>query len=196
MDNQNTTNNNIYVLPDIVNRSLKNRGHKRIPPWVFTSYPNLRKLDLSHNRLTDIPEDIGRLKHLRVLDLSYNNLTSIPDVLFTLPSLRTLGIGHNQITSLSLNIGASALKDLIADHNNIDVILPSTFTGLRKLILSYNRLNVGIVRTILPNLHYLDTRHNPSIQFVGADCLPNIRRYYHDTDVRETLVPDGMQWIK
>lgn len=157
-------------------------------------YQKLRKLDLSHKGLTEVPEDILGLKHLRVLDLSYNNLTSIPDILFTLPNLRTLSIGHNQITSLPLNIGTSALKDLIADHNSIDFILPSTFTGLRKLILSYNRLNVGIVRTVLPNLHHLDIRHNPSIQFAAPDCLPNIRRYYHDTDVRGTLIPDGMQY--
>ena len=64
-------------------------------------YQKLRKLDLSHKGLTEVPKDILGLKHLRVLDLSYN-LTSIPDILFTLPNLRTLGIGHNQITSLPL----------------------------------------------------------------------------------------------
>jgi Leucine-rich repeat (LRR) protein len=157
-------------------------------------YQNLRKLDLSHKGLTEVPIDILAIKNLHVLDLSYNELTSFPDFLLELPHLRTLAIGHNAITSLPLNIASSSIKDLIADYNHIEFILPSTLIRLRKLILSYNRLNVGIVRTILPNLHHLDIRCNPSIQFAGPECLPNIHRYYHDTDVHGALVPDGMQY--
>ena len=155
---------------------------------------NLRKLDLSHQGLTEVPSSIAGLKNLRVLDLSYNNLTSIPDFLLELPRLKTLAVGHNAITSLPFNLATSSVINLIADYNRIDFILPSTLTGLRVLILSYNSINVGIVRTVLPVLHHLDIRHNPSIQIAGPDCLPGIHRYYHDTDVRGTLMPDGMQY--
>lgn len=162
----------------------------------YQNLTNLQKLDLSHQDLTEVPSSIAGLKQLRVLDLSYNNLTCIPGFLLELPHLKTLAVGHNSITFLPFSLAKSSIKDLIADYNRIDFILPSTLIGLRKLILSYNRLNIGIVRTVLPNLHHLDIRHNPSIQFAGPDCLPNIHRYYHDTDVCGTLVPDGMQYYE
>ena len=160
----------------------------------YQNSANLRKLDLSHQDLTEVPADIAGLKQLRVLDLSYNNLTSIPDFLLELPHLKTLAVGHNAITSLPLSLAKSSIKDLIADYNRIDFILPSTLIGLRKLILSHNRINIGIVRTELPNLTYLDIRYNPSIIIAGSDKLPSIRRYYHDAFPGNALVPDGMQW--
>jgi len=157
--------------------------------------PNIRKLDLSHQGLSDVPEMIAGMKHLRVLDLSYNNISRIPDFVIALPNLRTLAIGHNQLRSLPFSISGSSLRDLIADHNQIDFILPSTFTGLRKLIISYNRINVGLVNTVFPSLKELDIRHNPSIIIAGADKLPGIYRYYRDKAPGNALVPEGMQWV-
>ena len=156
---------------------------------------NIRKLDLSHQELTEVPSGIAGLKQLCVLDLSYNNLTSIPDFILELPHLKTLSVGHNAITYLPLNLVTSSIKNLIADYNRIDFILPSTLIGLRKLILSHNRINIGIVRTVLPNLTYLDIRHNPSIIIAGrAKCLPNAKYYYHDSSVLCGLMPEGMQY--
>lgn len=159
----------------------------------FQYSANLRKLDLSHQELTEVPAGIAGLRQLRVLDLSYNNLTSIPDFLLKLPRLRTLAIGHNAITSLPLNLASSSLENLIADYNCIDFILPSSFSGLRKLILSHNRINVGIVRTVLPNMIYLDIRNNPSIIIAERDqCIPNAKYYYYDSSVSYGLMQGGM----
>lgn len=154
---------------------------------------NIRELNLSHKDLTGIPDEVYRLKQLRVLDLSYNNLTVIPEAIFKLPHLRTLVISHNYISSLPFALSTSPIQDLIADYNNIDFILPITLTGLRKLIISHNRLNIGLIRTPLPSMHHL--RHNPAIQFADRPhTLPNIRRYYHDPAPTGTLMPDGMQY--
>ncbi len=155
---------------------------------------NLRKLDLSHQGLKEVPAFVARLKQLRVLDLSYNELTYIPEFVLKLPHLRTLSIGHNAVTSLPLNLASSPIKDLIADFNHIDFILPSTLTGLRKLIISHNRINISLVRIVLLNLTYLDIRHNPSILLAGRACVPNIKYYYHDTDSFGGLLPDGIQY--
>ena len=162
---------------------------------MTSANPNLRKLNLSHKGLTEIPDEVYRLKQLRVLDLSYNNLTVIPEAIFKLPHLRTLVISHNYISSLPFALSTSLIQDLIADYNNIDFILPITLTGLRKLIISHNRLNIGLIRTPLPSMHHLDIRHNPAIQFADRPhTLPNIRRYYHDPAPTGTLMPDGMQY--
>ena len=156
--------------------------------------PSLRKLNLSHQGLTEVPAEIAGMKQLRVLDLSYNNITHIPDFVMALPHLRTLAIGHNLLRSFPFSISGSPVQDLIADHNQIDFILPSTLSGLRKLIISHNRINIGLVNTTFPNLKELDIRHNPSIIIAGPDKLPAISRYYHDAAPGNALVPDGMQY--
>ena len=162
---------------------------------MISPNPNIRKLNLCHKGLTEIPDEVYRLKQLRVLDLSYNNLTVIPEAIFKLPHLRTLVISHNYISSLPFALSTSPIQDLIADYNNIDFILPITLTGLRKLIISHNRLNIGLIRTPLLSIHHLDNRPNPAIQFAERPhTLPNIRRYYHDPVPTGTLMPDGMQY--
>ena len=156
--------------------------------------PNLRKLNLSHKGLTEVPAEIAGMKQLRVLDLSYNSITHIPDFVFALPHLRTLSVGHNQLRSIPFSIANSTLRELIADYNQIDFILPSTITGLRKLIISHNHINIGLVYTEFPNLKELDIRYNPSIIIAGANKIPSISRYYHDNILRQTLTPDGLQY--
>ena len=162
---------------------------------MISTSPNLRKLNLSHKDLTEIPDEVYRLKLLRVLDLSYNNLTVIPESIFKLPHLRTLVVSHNHISSLPFALGTSSIQDLIVDYNNIDFILPITLTGLRNLIISHNRLNIGLIRTPLPSMHHLDIRHNPAIQFADRpQTLPNVSRYYHDPMPDGILMPTGMQY--
>ena len=162
---------------------------------MISTSTNLRKLNLSHKGLNEIPDEVYILKQLRALDLSYNNLTAIPEDIFKLPHLRTLVVSHNHISSLPFALGKSSILDLIADYNNVDFILPITLIGLRKLIISHNRLNIGLIRTPLPSMHHLDIRHNPAIQFADRPhTLPNILRYYHDPTPTGTLMPDGMQY--
>nr|DAH56017.1 MAG TPA: leucine-rich repeat protein [Caudoviricetes sp.] len=156
--------------------------------------PNSRKLNLSHQGLTEVPAEIAGMKQLRILDLSYNSITHIPDFVMALPHLRTLAIGHNQLRALPYTLAASTITELIADYNNIDFILPSTLTGLRKLILSHNRINIGLVHTTLPEMIHLDIRHNPSIIFAGKGTLPAIHRFYADPAPCYALMQDGMQY--
>ena len=156
--------------------------------------PSLRKLNLSHQGLTKVPAEIAGMKQLRVLDLSCNYITNIPDFVMALPHLRTLAIGHNHLSALPYSLATSTFTELIADYNDIDFILPSTLIHLRKLILSHNRINVGILRTILPELIHLDLRANPSIHFASPACLPNLCRHYHDPGNASALLPDGMQY--
>ena len=177
----------------ITTLNLSKRGLTDVPPEVL-SYPNLRKLDLSHNAIKTIPDGIRHLKKLVVLELSYNDLSCMPESVILLPRLRTISIGHNKLNSLPFSISKSPITELIADYNQIDFILPSTLAGLRKLIISHNRINVGLVTTTFPSLRYLDIRHNPSIQIAGKDKLPEIRHYYHDASPKWSLMPEGLQY--
>src|SRR3989338_9369768 len=60
-----------------------------LPP-IFNTDPfikRLTKLDISHNRLTSLPSEIGRLQALQLLQVSSNQLTSFPSQRCTLQPL-------------------------------------------------------------------------------------------------------------
>lgn len=60
-------------------------------------------MDLGHNALTSVPEELGELTGLSdCLSLHDNQLSRLPDSLGNLTRLRYLNIGENSLTSLPL----------------------------------------------------------------------------------------------
>ena len=53
---------------------------------------NATVLDLSDNRLTELPGELGQLTNLTRLDLSHNQLTELPGELGQLTNLTRLGL--------------------------------------------------------------------------------------------------------
>ncbi|WP_459873905.1 leucine-rich repeat domain-containing protein, partial [Endothiovibrio diazotrophicus] len=62
--------------------------------------PALRWLDLSGQRLREIPERVLRLERLEVLRLEYNKLTALPYGIAQLQHLTLLDLGSNGLTAL------------------------------------------------------------------------------------------------
>ncbi|CAI2384285.1 unnamed protein product [Moneuplotes crassus] len=137
---------------------------------ILWDYDELTLLDLSHNEITSIPEEIHHLSNLLSLRLSHNKLTSLPESLSQMAGLKELEIGDNpslggfftdksiiRLESLSYlnlsNTGLTAipltlkklpnLATLHLSHNNITDIKElcrEEFTGLKVLDLSLNKV--------------------------------------------------------
>eukprot|EP00940_MAST-03C_sp_MAST-3C-sp2_P001825 g1825.t1 len=140
---------------------LERLSLRKIPMEIFRSYKDhLTSLSLSSNRLRKCPAAIWACTSLKSVDLSHNLLTEIPNEtegdlqslkdygLMTLsvencPHLEVLNISHNQIESLPDEIGScDSLKILIASHNRLDKIFDacSHLRALERLDLSFNRI--------------------------------------------------------
>ncbi|GAM21626.1 hypothetical protein SAMD00019534_048010 [Acytostelium subglobosum LB1] len=77
---------------------------------LVDSFENLSVLLLSHNKLTQLPNELEQLKHLIMLDVSFNCITTIPHDLFSHTSSRSNQLHlthHHNDSDLSATFGES-----------------------------------------------------------------------------------------
>lgn len=126
----------------------------------------LRMLDLGHNELTGVPEEIGDLDGLTdFLYLHDNRLSSLPASFSRLTRLRYLNISENRFSELPEAVcGMAELIELRATDNLLAALPDSVgrLSRLRELHLRNNRLAslpdaIGELR----ELRQLDLRGNP-----------------------------------
>ena len=66
---------------------------------------DIDEVNLSNNKLTQLPVEIGQLTQLTTLNLSYNQLTQLSVEIGQLTQLITFDLSYNQLTQLSVEIG-------------------------------------------------------------------------------------------
>ncbi|KAF7665499.1 hypothetical protein LDENG_00140750 [Lucifuga dentata] len=143
--------------------------------------PSTKNLYLFANGIEGLTtEDFGGLENLEMLDLSQNKLKELPDRVFEpLTSLRNLDLSSNQITHISEDCfkGMALLERLYLYSNHIKTIHPAAFSGLEQLLelkLQGNQLTSLPVLS-MPRLLLLDLRFNV-LPILGAADLqtPNL----------------------
>ena len=115
---------------------------KIFPPEILDLADTLEILDLSNNKLSMLPDDLGRLKKLRILFLSENEFKEIPEVLAQCPELTMIGFKSNQISHFPENSLPLKIQWLILTDNKIEKLPNSigNLTKLQKCMLAGNRL--------------------------------------------------------
>lgn len=112
------------------------------PCEIFGLADSLEILDLSGNRLSELPEDLDRLAKLRILFCSENNFTHLPAVLGKCPALEMVAFKANRIKTVDEAALSPKLRWLILTDNRIEK-LPTSIgrcVSLQKLMLAGNRL--------------------------------------------------------
>nr|ACO15042.1 Leucine-rich repeat-containing protein 58 [Caligus clemensi] len=160
--------NSITSLVNLTSLILKN-NHLTIHsfPKNFKDSRNLRDLNLSANRLEEIPHQIYELGSLRNLSLGGNDIKEISKDLGDLHRLRYLYMGGNHLSELPREISKLRhLHALILCSNQLSS-LPDGICSLYKLEslqLHSNKLTtlpIGLIK--LKGLKELSLRDNPLI---------------------------------
>ncbi len=110
-------------VPSSKKLDLSNQNLTKIPDSVFKQ-TNLQELDVSGNKLTGaIQAEIRHLQALRVLNASNNQMTGVPAEVGQLKNLEVLDLSNNQLTGLPYELGnLKNLKTLNLSGNNYSII--------------------------------------------------------------------------
>lgn len=164
----------------------------------ISMYTNISVLNLSNNKLYDLPIQLLECKALQNLDLSINLFDNIPDVVYNLYTLNKLDLSWNLIHNIDRKISNMvSLENLDLSHNNIRWFLVNLteIPNLVKLNLSHNFIMTTTLQNIimsfdekLTKLTNLDISHNrlTSIRYlinfiknvkyldISSNCIKNI----------------------
>ncbi|MEC8461223.1 MAG: hypothetical protein VXY77_03365 [Pseudomonadota bacterium] len=162
--------------------SIHNGHQSSFPDWMVNS---------------SLPGNLQPPLRLLSLDISHNLITALPDELLVLKPLQRLILDHNRLTSLSSSIAVLGnLKYLSAAHNHIQCLDPEAFqpcdTGvfnqrylcqtIENIILKHNHLK-SIPSSIIncETLTYLDCSCNQAFFLSPISPLPpNLITLYLD----------------
>lgn len=141
---------NIKIIPPGVeeicsilrNLDLSQNKISELPPFMG-KFAVLKQLHVSANRLTNLPDEIGNLKLLEVLDLAHNLLEEIPTTISNCSSLTTIDISFNKFSAFPVPITQLGRLDRANLSDNSIASLPDEVENLNvtELDLSRNRLS-------------------------------------------------------
>ena len=125
----------------------------------------LKALNVSHNQIHNIPQEIGLLSNITCLNVSYNKIRTLPETLFSLTKLTNLYLAHNQLGEMSPRIGCFAQLEYLNFSHNALFSVPAQvglLTNLRSLRLAGNFLTkLPEELWSLTRLVTLDLSNNP-----------------------------------
>ncbi|KAL6645094.1 hypothetical protein ACP70R_016702 [Stipagrostis hirtigluma subsp. patula] len=111
--------------------ALRDGRLKEVPNEVLQVGNSLRTLDLTNNKLVEIPQEVGGLVNMQRLVLAGNLLENIPANIGYLRNLKILTLDRNRISMLPEELGSlSNLQQLSISQNSL-LCLPKSIGDLR-----------------------------------------------------------------
>ena len=139
----------MHTLEQLKNGELKgtvrlnlSENLSQFPSEIFDLADSLEVLDLSNNQLSELPQDLNRLKHLKILFCSNNQFTCLPPMLSLCPKLEMIGFKSNKIEQVPASSLPLKTRWLILTDNKISELPESLgqLVNLEKLMLAGNQL--------------------------------------------------------
>ena len=166
-------------------------GLTELPHEIFDLADTLEVLNLSGNRLRDLPHQLSRLHKLQVLFASDNDFEWLPEVLGDCPALHMVGFKANRMAHVPAAALPPALRWLTLTDNAIGH-LPTELgqrPALQKLMLAGNQL------TVLPDS--LQGAQKLELMRVSANRMTEVPGWLTELPHLSwlALAGNGMGWV-
>ncbi|XP_076665661.1 podocan-like protein 1 [Andrena cerasifolii] len=170
---------------------------------LSTYFPFLAALDLSHNKIHQLPQSTFQyMQSLEALSISHNELATLPDI-GHLTKLRRLSLSHNSIDALSVAypILPSSLQILSLRGNRIRSIDSDFFQHLE---LEELDLSVNMLRSLprgwdkgMKELRYLNLKSNQfaSIGDMMVSSLLSLNELRIKDNVLKTIDENSLELV-
>uniref|UniRef100_A0A804LFY4 Disease resistance R13L4/SHOC-2-like LRR domain-containing protein n=1 Tax=Zea mays TaxID=4577 RepID=A0A804LFY4_MAIZE len=106
---------------------------KEVPNEVLQVGNSLRTLDLTNNKLVEIPQEIGTLANMQRLVLAGNLIEIIPANIGYLQNLKILTLDRNRISILPEELGSLSNLQQLSVPQNFLLCLPKSIGDLRNM---------------------------------------------------------------
>ena len=146
LDEQETAMEGLVVVPAAVLSILRGRGCQAPFPALSSEKhenPNLNTVFWANNGLSTVPHLQAFAQSLRLLDLAHNRIATVGDEIFSLCNLRDLSLAGNVLQDLPRSIGRMRCLQQLWLHGNSLSQLPDELGDLESLAileLHHNRL--------------------------------------------------------
>ena len=130
----------------------------KIPPEIGR-LTKLTFLDVSNNQLSSLPDEINLCHHLLQITLSYNRFNTIPKEVFEVKQLQTLLLANNQISEIDVSglLKLKTLQSLDLSNNSIARIPPElgNVSWLKSLSLDGNSFRSPRPQIMMKGTQYI-----------------------------------------
>ncbi|XP_035259098.1 leucine-rich repeat-containing protein 20 [Anguilla anguilla] len=113
--------------------TLANNEMKAITSKFFTTFTQLRELDLEGNALSKLPDAAGELQHLRSINLARNKFSTFPESLAEIHTLEKINLEGNGITEIPVE-KLSAMPALMSVNMNSNPVDKDVLASLHPSI--------------------------------------------------------------
>ncbi|KAM4715330.1 leucine-rich repeat-containing protein 20 isoform 1-T2 [Anableps anableps] len=90
------------VSENIRNITLADNKMKALSSKFFSTFTQLRELDLQGNIFTKLPDEVGEMEHMTCINLANNSFSIFPEKLTEIATLERIDLEGNSITELPL----------------------------------------------------------------------------------------------
>eukprot|EP00960_Hanusia_phi_P016878 497171-Hanusia_phi.AAC.1 len=155
---------NWWEVAELKKLDLSLNALSSLPDDLFANFSLLQTLHVANNRLQSLPSSLPSCLELSKLNVQHNQLTTLPDFICRLSTLCSLQVDHNSIQLLPEELGMLNNLDTLTCSNNQLEDLPLSLGHIRSLTLlnfSSNRLT-SIPESVgeLQGLISLELSHN------------------------------------
>ena len=153
---------------------------------------SVTSLDLSKNRIDQLPATVAGLKELISLNLSQNHLAEIPDTIGECYRLEELYLAANRLASFPLTVGRCAALQILDLTSNVVSDLPqdlSILTKIKRIYLGKNRLRalpIGMASVFQDSDVVIELDRNPF-----TDLPPRWSKFVGATAHERAMWPSG-----